>query len=149
MTNKRVFNIIFISEVVAMVFAMAVFRLIEPKMLAALFAGSMFVLLGLEILAFGVFRPELRKTFTFPLGMLHLFVMAIPLLAMRVYHYGTDFSAIHVWGLPGPVFHHVSEFLYLGLMAGTAADRIRLRLREIREGRIGAEPKASGVQADR
>ena len=125
MSRKAILNLLLVFEIIAMFFAGIVFSLIRPKMLAALFAGGLFVVLGLAIVGVGLWRTDLRRTLMFPVGLVHLFLISIPMLGLRIYHYGIEFSEIHIWGLPGPIFHHVSEVIYLILMISTLVDRLR------------------------
>jgi hypothetical protein len=83
------------------------------------------------ILGFGFFKPYFRKTFVFWLGLIHLFVLSLPMMITRLLTVGAEFSDVKIFGIiPGPAFHHLSEGFYLVLVVGTVVDRIRYRAME-------------------
>ncbi len=127
MNCKKCFRFYFIVEVLLMIAVTIIFRVITDRQVAGLVAGTLFVLLGAALLVTGLRRAEFRRTPTFVMGLLHLFFTSVPMIAMRAWHFGEEFSELRVWGLPGPVFHHVSELVYLLLMIATAYDWYKSR----------------------
>ena len=110
------------AELGSVVGVTLLFRLVEPKVVAALWAGALFVALGATIVLIGTRSREFRRTWTFRAGVLHLFATAIPLFITRLFTYGTEFRAVTIFGISGPVFHRLSEGVYLLLIAGTGFD---------------------------
>src|SRR4051812_5091757 len=130
---KKILGFIFAFEIVAMFIAFASFKLIADRGVAAVLAGTCFVVLGFVIFGIGLKDGSFRKTFTFWLGCIHLFVISLPMLVSRILTWGTDFHTVNIFGVvPGPVFHRYSEMFYLVLVIGTVIDRIRLRAAERR-----------------
>jgi hypothetical protein len=124
---KKFLMYLFVAEL-AVVFAVgAVFRFVEPRLTAAFIAGSMFVLLGITIVTYGLMNRKFIKTPTFALGCIHLFGIALPLLVTRMIYSDRGFADVNVWGMPGPVFHKLSTWIYMGLMLATVFDLYRER----------------------
>lgn len=127
---KKILNFIFAFEIIAMVIAFCSFRFLPSRVVAAVIAGTDFVVLGAVIFFIGLRDARFRKTLTFWLGTIHLFVIALPMMISRVLTFGTDFHDVKIFGLiPGPIYHHASEMFYLLLVVGTVIDRTRERLR--------------------
>jgi hypothetical protein len=123
----RRFAIFLALELATMAAVLVLFRSVEPKKLAAIWAGSLFVALGLGMVALGAFSASFRASWTFRLGCAHLFVTSLPLLIARLASYGEEFQQIKIWEVPGPVFHGLSEALYLALIGATLVDLMRAR----------------------
>ena len=118
-----------------MLVAFLSFKLIADRGLASMVAGSMFVALGVTILTLGLRDRGFRKTFTFWLGLIHLFVISLPMLGTRIATFGADFQSVMILGfIPGPTFHGMSEMFYVALVIGTVIDRVRFRYEQRRLG---------------
>jgi hypothetical protein len=137
MSLKTILAWVFGFEILAMLFALLIFRVLEPKVIAAMWAGGVFVLLGLVLLLLGIINPLFRKTVTFPVALVHLFATSLPMLILRIIHYGEPFENVTIFGLQGPQFHHVSEVVYLVLLVATAFDRIKERAKNLALSRNG------------
>lgn len=124
--SKR-FGFYFLIEVLVIFMVGAAFSLIENKLHAGAIAGTLFVLLGLAVVAPAVREPDYRKRPTFFAGLLHLFGSALPLLISRFAQADLRFEDVRVLGLSGPQFHQVSNVIYMILMAATAFDWFRAR----------------------
>lgn len=131
----KILSFVFAFEIAAMVVAYLSFKLIPDRGLASIVAGSMFVALGVTILALGLRDREFRKKFTFWLGLIHLFVISLPMMGTRIATFGADFQSVMILGIiPGPTFHRLSEMFYIVLVVGTVFDRIRFRAEQRRLG---------------
>lgn len=130
---KKILGFIFAFEIIAMVVAFASFKMISDRTLAAMVAGTCFVVLGVVIVGIGTRDVRFRRTLTFWLGAVHLFVISLPMILTRIFTLGNDFHSVNIFGLiPGPMFHRYSEMFYLALVIGTVIDRIRNRAAERR-----------------
>lgn len=130
---RKVLSFIFGFEIVSMIVAFSSFKFIEDRSLAAMVAGSCFLALGVTIVAIGLKDSVFRKTFTFWLGLIHLFVISVPMMVTRILTFGADFHTVKIFGLiPGPIFHRYSEMFYIVLVIGTVVDRVRNRVEERR-----------------
>lgn len=105
---------LFFAQVAAAVLAAIIFQVgLEPRV-AGLIAGSGFVAVGV----FGVFRswPERRNRHltlaVLGMSLVHLLVVALPMLGFRILNWNEPFSNVAVWGLSGPEFHSISIRLY-------------------------------------
>ena len=127
--RMKKFMILLVVEVLVVVVAMSSFRFISERLLAAAVAGTVFVCLGLAIFIMGIRDAKFRKTFTFTIGCVHLFAVALPMMIVRFLNTTSAFSQVDIWGLPGPVFHKLSTYVYFALMLGAIADGVLARRR--------------------
>ena len=118
---------LFIAEIFVVIAVGFVFRLVEPRIVAAFIAGSLFVSLGFSIVILGLWNRSFLKRPTFIVGCMHLFAIALPLLVTRALTTHLEFSEVRVLGLPGPVFHQLSTWVYLALMIATIIDLFHYR----------------------
>jgi hypothetical protein len=125
---RKLLSFIFGFEIAALLIALLLFRTLSDRTMAGIIAGSTFVALGVVIFALGLKSREFRGTFTFCLGSIHLFLISLPMMGSRVLNLGADFQSVMVLGVvPAPVFHRLSEMLYIVLVIGTVIDRVRER----------------------
>jgi hypothetical protein len=99
-------------------------------LVAGAIAGGVFIALGVFIVSFAIKWRLLLGTATFWLGCAHLFLVALPMVVIRLLNAEEQFSQVRIWGLSGPLFHRVSTGLYLVLMISTAFDWWRFKGRE-------------------
>lgn len=118
MTKNYLKNLL-IFEILIVAAVPFIFRYIEPKRIAALWAGSLFVILGISVLYGSLKYETLRRTFFTLVGGIHLFIVSVPMLAARIYFFDTDFDQIQIMGLGAPQFHKYSEWVYIGLLFTT------------------------------
>lgn len=121
----RLFAWILAAEIGAAAFAVIIFRLIEDRPFAGLWAGAVFLALGFVISALGVQSRAFRSSWTFRVGCVHLLGIALPMLATRVVTWGTDFSKVSVFGIGAAHFHGLARFVFIALVAGTVVDMVR------------------------
>ncbi len=122
---KSIFAKFFSGELVAIVVAITSFTMIPERILAGVIAGSVFSALGLWIVAsgfWGQWHREVRTSWTFWLGSVHLFGVALPMMITRLLNHSLEFKDVLIWGLPGPVFHRLSTVIYSLLLLATAVD---------------------------
>ena len=122
--DLRLFLLLEILTVPAVIL---IFRLIEPRILAAGLAGSVFILLG----SFFLFRmwkwPYKWVSPTFWMSGIHLVVVALPMLVVRMSYFQLAMGDIRIFGIPGPEFHKISERVYGFLIFATIFDVLRVR----------------------
>ncbi len=116
---------ILVLEILVVIAVTAAFKLIDQRLVAAAVAGTIFVILGLVIFIMGLRDASFRRSFTFPVGCLHLFGVALPLMIVRFLNTTVQFSEVRIWGLPGPLFHQISGGVYWLLMIAAVADAVR------------------------
>lgn len=121
--KKKLFGF-FGAEIVTVLAVMMTFKLIESRVHAGLIAGTFFISLGLLIVGNGFKYSSLRKTATFYLGCIHLFGVALPMVGTRLLNLSADFSDVRIWGLPGPIFHKVSTWIFMAMMLTTLAEAL-------------------------
>lgn len=102
---------------------MGLFRVIDDRALASLYAGALFVL-GPAALMIARWRRPL------PAPMAHLIwwngvllfwvAFALPILGMRLAHWGEPFAELQWLGVPATVWHRTANIFYI-LMMGSVA----------------------------
>lgn len=103
--------IIFVLQILIGVNAGLSFSLLPSRYMAALVAGTGFLLLGIYIAAV-MFRLRKWKSALFWMAVIHLVIFSIPLLGSRLLDPSTAFEEMTFWGMPGPEFHKLSERFY-------------------------------------
>lgn len=123
--RRQDFILFLALELVAIVWAGAVFSIFESRLLAGAMAGGYFAGFGLYML-WRLFKVSHTRRFLslYPL-LVHIFVISLPMLAFRFYQYQAAFEDVKIWGLEGPVFHRLSTTVFSLLIAATVADLIR------------------------
>jgi membrane-bound ClpP family serine protease len=89
-----------------------VFKFIQPKQVAALYAGVFFILLGFILMYMENKRQRLVGV-TGLLAVIFTFFFAIPIFYMRVSHWSEPFDSLNVLGVPLKLMHSVSSILYV------------------------------------
>jgi hypothetical protein len=123
-TKRTIKDLILILtiEVVTVPLVMTYFKFIEPKKLAAVFAGATFVITGFIILKITRRWPDAYASFVYWAIHIHIFVFSIPMLVARIVFWEKDFTEIKFLYFTGPEFHKISEKAYLVLVIGTMVD---------------------------
>lgn len=105
---------LFLAQLGAAVLAAIIFQVgLEPR-ISGIIAGLGFIAVGV----FGIMEswPERRNRHlslaVLGLSVVHLFVVALPMLGFRILSWNEPFSKVAVWGLTGPEFHQISTRLY-------------------------------------
>ena len=125
--KRRDLILFLIVEASAVAVAGGAFAVIAPRLWAGLVAGFYFIASSSWMLKrVAAWPARWRALMTYPL-LVHVFVISIPMVATRLLNAGADFDEVHVWGLPGPLFHRVSVNVFGVLVAATAVDLIRAR----------------------
>lgn len=102
------------------------FKFIEPKQLASLFAASMFITCSM-LPIWGELKNKTKTSFVFISSIGFLFLFSLPMIIVRVANYGTDFSQLHVGPLSGPEFHKYSNYGFMILLASAVIDFILIK----------------------
>lgn len=124
--NRRDLFLFLSLQALAVVIAGASFAVFENRRVAGAVAGGYFVLSGLIMVWRGSrWTDKWMSAAWYPL-LVHVFLISIPMIAMRFWQVAQDFEEVRIWGLPGPVFHRLSTSIFLVLVAGTIIDLIRI-----------------------
>lgn len=111
-------------QVLTVPLVISIFKVIEPRNVAATLAGSLFVGLG-----FYIYKTSIRSRSSLSLyfSFLHLFIFALPMLVRRIFYWNSSFEDIVIFGIPGPYFHRASEVFFVMLVLATLIDLVRSR----------------------
>jgi hypothetical protein len=90
------------------------FKLISDRQIAALIAGTGFILLPLWILVTEV-KSEKNKIHIFII-LFFLLSSALPVFLLRVMNWGTEFNSLDILGVPAGAFHKFSNFTYVAMV---------------------------------
>lgn len=125
--SRRQIALILAVELMVVVSVLVVFRVVQPRSLAALLASFEFISVGVLINVFALRWPKFYRSFCFWAAQFHLFFSSIPLLVFRVLYFNTGFDQVQIFGIPGPQFHFLAEKMYAILIFATVADLLRAR----------------------
>lgn len=120
-TVKDLLTILAIEVLTAPVVIMY-FKFIEPKKLAAVFAGSTFVIAGFAILKITRRWKDGYASFIYWAIHIHIFVFAIPMLVGRVAFWQKDFADVKFLYFSGPAYHQMAQKMYIVMVLGTLVD---------------------------
>lgn len=122
-------------EILAIVWAGAVFKIFESRLMAGAMAGSYFLFVGL-FLSYRILKwPGKWTSPTWYFALTHLFVISLPMLITRFMNADLPFESVKILGLEGPVFHKLSTAVFSGLLLSTLIDLGRVIGREKRRDR--------------
>lgn len=114
-------------QVLGVVIAATVFKVIDSRLFAGMVAGFYFVNSGAYMLWRIVQWPDRFRSFTLYPLLIHLFGISIPLMVARLMNVHLAYEEIKIWGIPGPAFHQISTIVYSILVFATIADLTRAR----------------------
>ncbi len=127
MLSRKDFAVFLVLQLIAIVWAGAVFRIFDSRLLAGAMAGTYFTGFGLYMLYRLMRAPNTRKYLSLYPLLIHVFVISLPMMAFRFYQYQASFEEVKIWGLEGPVFHRLSTTVFSILIVATIVDLIRSR----------------------
>lgn len=106
---------------------MLLFRLMPDRQVAATLAGIGFVLWPVLFLVSEYLRrPALNTSHIIVLGVFLLFC-ALPILLLRVLNWGVPFDQLSFMGIPGPVIHKASNYIYILMLVSAIYHYVRTR----------------------
>jgi hypothetical protein len=123
--NKQNRYLIYILFLIATIPAvMLLFKMIEPKKLASLFAASLFISASLVII-WGELKNKTLKTPSLIAAIGFLILFSAPMLIVRILNYDQDFSSLTIGPLTAPEFHKYSNYGFMMLLLTTVVDYFR------------------------
>lgn len=109
-------------ELLSVPIVILIFTFIHPKNIAGMIAGSGFVLMGVVFIYWLTKWPKFKSSLVFWFALGHLVIIALPMFITRVVFFDTPFDEITVLGFPGPIFHQISENVFLILILTTVRE---------------------------
>ncbi|MNK06267.1 hypothetical protein D3C87_241600 [compost metagenome] len=92
---------------------MVIFRTIDDRKIAATVAGALFVGLPLGLMIYEKMTAGFAEKIWYA-GTLQFWVLfALPILGLRIFNWGTEFSELTFLGIPGPFLHQWSSKSYM------------------------------------
>lgn len=120
---KNLFMVLII-EILAIFVILALFKIVEPRLWAARWASTSFLIESLAILYLTwPFGKKGYWSLTAPIAFIFLIIFVLPMLIFR---WSTEADFIHLqWlGMSGPVLHDWSSKFYYLLLGATMIDLI-------------------------
>jgi len=111
MQTWKIYFYIFIAQILVGINAGLSFAFLPSRYVAALWAGTAFLLLGLGII-FVIYKIRKFKSALLWVAVIHVVVFSIPLLGARLLDSTTPFDQMMFWGITGPGFHQLSTKFY-------------------------------------
>lgn len=95
-----------------------IFKNIQPKNQAAIFAGSTFLSLSLFVIffEFAINKTKIIFSISFWGAFLFMMIFSIPMLLTRLMNYHIAFENLEILLMPAPVFHKASNTGFLVMM---------------------------------
>jgi hypothetical protein len=127
MLKAKDYLIFMALEIVTIPVVILLFKTVEPKKVAAVIAGSVFVALG-----FFIYNKSFkaRRSVTLYMSFLHLFFFSMPMLVNRLIFWDSGFDQITFFGFSGPQFHKISEAFFVLLFAASLIDFARVKFKK-------------------
>lgn len=123
--RTRDFGIFLGFEIFSIVWAGLLFTRLESRVLAGALAGSFFLLSGLVML-WWMHRWEAKwRAPTWYVALFQVYAISFPLMVSRFFQIGMEFENVRILGFTGPVFHQISNFVFIVLVLSTIFDGVR------------------------
>lgn len=115
-SNHYLFYFIYCILVIPSV--ILIFENIQPKNVAALFAGGLFISCSLLIIIGEYFweRPRWERSLSLWAALIFLGAFSLPMIVMRAVYFSTAFEHLTILFMSAPAFHRNSNFAYIALM---------------------------------
>jgi len=124
MLKAQNYVLFLILEILTVPIVITVFKTVEPRKTAAVFAGSLFLSLGVFI----IFKSRYAfKSITLYAALIHLCFFSAPMLLKRVLFWNEGFDRIQFYGMTGTEFHKIAEYAFVLLFMASAIDCLRLK----------------------
>lgn len=127
--NKSAFRFLgyFLLHTFLVIGVILLFSFIAEKKIAALYAGTLFLIGPLYVLFREWKLKQLGRNFSTWLVLLFLVLFAIPIFSLRLTHWQEPFDSLSLFGIPAVLLHKFSSYFFIVLMLGFLADFYRLR----------------------
>src|SRR5690606_27832785 len=100
---------ILVYQFVSVPLVILMFKYIEPKKIAAIFASVVFIGFGIFGILKSITWPNYKKEVLFWLFCLQLVAISLPIFLTRILNWNSDFSTLQIFSIPAADFHKLSE----------------------------------------
>jgi hypothetical protein len=125
--RTRDFGYFLAIEAFAIVWAGTLFTVLPSKLLAGGLAGAYFLFSGLYMIWRMRSWPARWRSPTWYILLIQVVVISLPMLISRYMQMELSFADVRILGLPGPVFHKLSNFVFSALIGATVIDLVRTK----------------------
>lgn len=126
---KNRYRLYMLANFGVILLVLAFFKLIPEKKVAALLAGSLFLISPLAILFFEYRAQVLFKKFSSYGAMIFLALSAVPIFYLRVANWSEEFSSLSLFGLSGNQMHELSNKIFMLMLVCFVVDAFRIELK--------------------
>jgi hypothetical protein len=119
MERKKKIQFILFLQAITVPLVIALFRFVEERSVAASVAGLWFCFIGTYIVITSSKWPPRWRSPVLVISAIFTFVVAYPMLVVRSMNWAIPMSEVRIWGIPGDVFHHLSNIVYLAMVVAT------------------------------
>jgi hypothetical protein len=107
------------------------FKYIDERKIAALCAGSLFIL-GPSFVLWNEKRLGLAsKRVSWWGALVFLFVSALPIFILRLKYWNESFESISALGISGPQMHKISNYIFIGMLVTFFIDSFLEKKRQV------------------
>lgn len=124
---RRLFIQFLCIQILSIVWAIVLFKLLPDRVLAGFVAGAGFVFVGAYMIIKLRQYSNKTKMFSYWGAYVHLFIFTLPMILFRVLNTGVDFNQVRILLWTGTEFHRGSEIVFTILIAATLVDFFRFK----------------------
>jgi len=118
-----------LANFVVILFVLSFFKLIPEKKVAALLAGSLFLISPVTVLFFEYKAQVLFKKFSSYGALIFFAFSAVPIFYLRLANWSEDFGSLSMFGLSGNQLHELSNKIFMLMLVCFVVDAFRIELK--------------------
>lgn len=118
--KKLTYMQMIIMQIVVIFAVMAIFRIIPDRKIASIFTTFLFISLSALLCYAEFIKPKKWLNPLFLIAGIFLFFIAIPLAITRFLNWEIEFSQLKIFGIEGPLFHSISNSVFIAMVIATA-----------------------------
>lgn len=111
--------VFFALQILVIIAVTLVFKIIEDRKIASIIASLCFIGSSLYYVIIEYKDGVWKYSSVFISSILFLMAVALPMLISRILQWDVEFSQVVVLGIPGPLFHRISNGFYIAMMLTT------------------------------
>jgi uncharacterized membrane protein HdeD (DUF308 family) len=106
------------------------FRLMAEKKIAAVIAGTLFLVGPWLVLYFELRARKFLRSFSSWGACIFLLFSALPIFSLRILNWNEPFENLNLLGIPAEQLHKISNAIFLLMLAGFVVDSFLLNRKE-------------------
>lgn len=124
------YRIYLFAHILVIVLVTAFFKIIPERKIAALCAGTLFLLTPVLVLFFEYRAKALMKRMSSYGALIFLLLSAMPIFYLRVTNWSEDFNSLSLAGIAGPELHQLSNKIFMLMLVCFLVDAFREQIKK-------------------